>query len=67
MGGRYVRSLGWHSSIRVLVLGSRKSFSEDGGNLWGGRGKLRREGDCLRGEAWVKGGGGQIGGDSEEQ
>lgn len=29
--------------------------------------KLRREGDCLRGEAWVKGGGGQIGGDSEEQ
>ena len=28
--------------------------------------KLRREGDCLRGEAWVKEGG-QIGGDSEGQ
>lgn len=31
-----MRILGWHGRLRVLVLGSRKSF-EDGENLWGGR------------------------------
>lgn len=36
--GRAVRAdSGVARTIRVLVLGSRKSF-EDGGNLWGGRG-----------------------------